>query len=187
MRPLSLFSRILFICLRLYWVFIAAHGLFLVVMSRSHSSLECLGFSLGSTSFRCTLSVVFAHRLCCSTACGVFLDQGSNLCPLLWQSDSKPLDYHSFFLKNSSLDVSEPSWRLSSWSWNSKWEWDVSCLSWIECFWFSCIIMLNAQMRIIVGWRWYSQDWTWALALLSAQFTSSSDLTLSSHLPLFFG
>ena len=29
-----------------------------------------------------------AHGLSCSTACGIFLDQGLNLCPLLWQADS---------------------------------------------------------------------------------------------------
>ena len=33
-------------------------------------------------------SVVVAHRLSCSAACGIFLDQGSNLCPLHWQVDS---------------------------------------------------------------------------------------------------
>ena len=33
-------------------------------------------------------SVVVAHGLCCSTACGIFPDQGSNLCPLHWQADS---------------------------------------------------------------------------------------------------
>ena len=27
-------------------------------------------------------AVVVAHGLSCSTACGIFLDQGSNLCPL---------------------------------------------------------------------------------------------------------
>ena len=31
-----------------------------------------------------------AHRLSCSTACGVFLDQGPNPCPLHWQADSYP-------------------------------------------------------------------------------------------------
>ena len=35
-----------------------------------------------------TGSVVVVHGLSCSTACGIFLDQGSNLCPLHWQSDS---------------------------------------------------------------------------------------------------
>ena len=36
-------------------------------------------------------SKVVAHRLCCSMACGIFLDQGSNPCPLPWQADSYPL------------------------------------------------------------------------------------------------
>ena len=31
------------------------------------------------------------HGLSCSTACGIFPDQGSNLCPLHWQADSYPL------------------------------------------------------------------------------------------------
>ena len=30
-------------------------------------------------------SVVVAHRLSCSAACGIFPDQGSNPCPLLWE------------------------------------------------------------------------------------------------------
>ena len=33
-------------------------------------------------------SVVVVHRLSCSTACGIFPDQGSNPCPLHWQADS---------------------------------------------------------------------------------------------------
>ena len=33
-------------------------------------------------------SVVVAHRLSCSAACGIFPDQGSNLCALHWQVDS---------------------------------------------------------------------------------------------------
>ena len=32
-----------------------------------------------------------AHRPSLSTACGIFPDQGSNLCPLHWQADSQPL------------------------------------------------------------------------------------------------
>ena len=35
-----------------------------------------------------TGSVVVAHRLSCSTACGIFLDQGSNPCLLHGQMDS---------------------------------------------------------------------------------------------------
>ena len=33
-------------------------------------------------------SVIVAHGLSCSTACGIFRDQGPNLCPLHWQEDS---------------------------------------------------------------------------------------------------
>ena len=33
-------------------------------------------------------SVVVVHGLSCSVACGIFLDQGLNLCPLHWQADS---------------------------------------------------------------------------------------------------
>ena len=40
-----------------------------------------------------TGSIVVAHGLSCSTACGVFPDQGSNLCLLHWQADSYPV-YH---------------------------------------------------------------------------------------------
>ena len=36
-------------------------------------------------------SVLAAHRLSCSAACGIFWDQGSNPCPLLWQASSYPL------------------------------------------------------------------------------------------------
>ena len=38
-------------------------------------------------------SVAVAHGLSCPTACGIFLDQVSNLCPLHWQADSYPLDH----------------------------------------------------------------------------------------------
>ena len=37
-----------------------------------------------------TGSVVVVRRLSCSKACGIFLDQGSNLCLLPWQADSLP-------------------------------------------------------------------------------------------------
>ena len=33
-------------------------------------------------------SVVVVHGLSCSAACGIFPDQGLNLCPLHWQADS---------------------------------------------------------------------------------------------------
>ena len=36
-------------------------------------------------------SVVVAHGLTCSVACGIFLDEGPNLCPFRWQEDSYSL------------------------------------------------------------------------------------------------
>ena len=40
-----------------------------------------------------TGSVVGAHRLSCSAACGIFQDQGSNPYLLHWQADSLPLNH----------------------------------------------------------------------------------------------
>jgi len=40
-----------------------------------------------------TGSMAVTHRLSCSTACGVFLDQGLNPCLLHWQADSLPLSH----------------------------------------------------------------------------------------------
>ena len=40
-----------------------------------------------------TGSVVVLHRLSCSTVCGIFLDEGSNLSLLRWQVDSLPPSY----------------------------------------------------------------------------------------------
>ena len=99
----------------LCWVFIALHGLSLVAMSESSSSLWPMGFSLQwllllwSTGFRCTGfsscgtwascmlwsagSVVVAHGLHCSVAYGIFLDQGLNTCLLHWQTESRPLHH----------------------------------------------------------------------------------------------
>ena len=61
----------------------------------------CSGFSccraqaLGTQSpvFRHTGSVVVGQGLSCSTACGIFPEQGLNLCPLLRQADSYPLHH----------------------------------------------------------------------------------------------
>ena len=81
-------------------------GFSLVAASGSYSSLQCTGFSLWwllllgvwALSTRASVvvarglqsagSVVVVHRLSCSTARGIFPDQGSNLCLLHWQADS---------------------------------------------------------------------------------------------------
>ena len=40
-----------------------------------------------------TVSVAVVHGLSCPGACGIFLDQGTNLCLLHWQADSLPLSH----------------------------------------------------------------------------------------------
>ena len=88
---------ILFIYLRLCWVFVSARGLSLAVASGGHSSSRCAGLSLSrplllrSTGSRRAGSVVVAHGPSCSVACGILPHQGSNPCPLHWQADSQPL------------------------------------------------------------------------------------------------
>ena len=56
-----------------------------------HGPLTIAASLVGSTGSRRTGSVVVAHGPSCSTACGIFPDQGSNLRPLHWQADSQPL------------------------------------------------------------------------------------------------
>ena len=89
-----------FICLFIYglcWVFVSVRGLSLVAASGGHSSSQCVDLSLSwplllwSTGSRRAGSVIVAHGPSCSTACGIFPDQGSNLCPLHWQANSQPL------------------------------------------------------------------------------------------------
>ena len=76
-----------------FTVFIAVHGLPLVAVSGGYSSSQYSGFSLRwplslwSMGSRARVSVVVAHRLSCSAECGIFLDQGLDLCSLHWQAD----------------------------------------------------------------------------------------------------
>ena len=98
----------LFIYLWLCWVFVAVHRLSLVAASGAATILRCGVQSSRCGGFCCcgawalgawasvvvgrglqsAGSVVVAHGLSCSTACGIFPDQGSNPCPLQWQVNS---------------------------------------------------------------------------------------------------
>ena len=89
----------LFIYFWLCWVFVSVRGLSLVAASGGHSSSRCVGLSLSrplllrSTGSRRADSVIVAHGLSCSAACGIFPDEGLNPCPLHWQADSQPLHH----------------------------------------------------------------------------------------------
>ena len=108
---------ILFIYFWLHWVFVAARGLSLVVVSGGYSSLWYVGFLLWwllllwSQSSRCVGSVVVAHGLqsagsvvvahglSCSVTCGIFQDQALNPCPLHWQADSFFFFFFNIFIR----------------------------------------------------------------------------------------
>ena len=71
------------------WVFFAVWAC--LCLQASH----CGGFSCcGAQALRwvgfCSWGM---HSLSCSVTCGIFPDQGSNLCLLLWQADSVPLSH----------------------------------------------------------------------------------------------
>ena len=68
---------------------VAASGGWLSSCGAQGFSLPWLLFLVGEHRLQgAWASVVVMQGLSCSTACGVFLDQGSNLCPLHWQVDS---------------------------------------------------------------------------------------------------
>ena len=90
-------SPTLFIYFWLCWSSFLCEGFLQLRRAGGHSSSRCAGLSLSrplplrSIGSRRTGSVVVAHRPSCSAACGIFPDQGSNLCSLHWQADSQPL------------------------------------------------------------------------------------------------
>ena len=86
------FFIVLFIYLRLLWVFISVRGLSLVAASGGHSPSRCAGLSLSRPLLlRSAGSVIVAHGPSRSAARGILQNQGSNPCPLHWQADSQPL------------------------------------------------------------------------------------------------
>ena len=83
-------------------LFIAVRGLLIAVASliaeyglqvRGLQQLWLTGSVVVARGLQSAGSVVVAHRLSCSVACGIFPDQGSNPCPLHWQADSLPLHH----------------------------------------------------------------------------------------------
>ena len=65
----------------LRWVFVAVHGLFSSCGEWGLLFIVVRGLLIvvsGAQALGAQASVVVAHGLCCSVACGIFLDQGSN-------------------------------------------------------------------------------------------------------------
>ena len=108
--PCNFYAFIYFLTyISLWWVFAAALRLSPVALSGGHSAafrlltvwlltaehrLQCAWASVVSNPrLQTTSSIVVTHCFCCSLACGIFLDQGSNLCLLHWRENSLPLSH----------------------------------------------------------------------------------------------
>ena len=119
-------------------VFVSVQGLSLVAASRGHSSSWCTSLSLSqpllfqSTGSRRAGSATVAHRPSCSTACGIFPDQGLNPCPLHWQEDAQPLHHQGssapFFFHKIALAIQG-----------------------LLCFWTSCEIFCSISVKNASG------------------------------------
>ena len=72
-------------CRELGLLFVAVLGLLITVAS--------LIVEPGLWGTWASVVAVPGHKLSCSTACGIFLDQGSNPCLLDWQANSLPLSH----------------------------------------------------------------------------------------------
>ena len=69
---------------------VAVHGLLIPMASlvTEHGLWVAQASVVAAPDRWSTGAVVEAHGPSCSAACGIFLDQGSNPCPLHWQVDS---------------------------------------------------------------------------------------------------
>ena len=96
--------------------------------------LPCSGFSprwlllLRAQALGTWASVVVEHRLSCPVQCGIFPDQGLNLCPLDWQADSYPLHHQGslvdIFERKAELDEFlplPPAPSAESWGQGGMW------------------------------------------------------------------
>ena len=90
MLGLHFFDQALPSCGKWGILFIVVHGFLIAVASLvAENRLQACGLQ----QLQPMGSVVVALGLSCSIACGIFLDQGSNLCALHLQTDSYPLHH----------------------------------------------------------------------------------------------
>ena len=138
-------------------------GLSLVAASGGHSSSRCAGLSLSrplllqSTGSRRACSAVVAHRPSCSAACGILPDQGSNPCPLHWQSDSQPLRHQGsprtfvsfvfffYLLIKSRIKDSSALKCLMIWSF-SNWR-EIEKVTGLVSFYYTCQEKISSQYK----------------------------------------
>ena len=78
---------------KLFILFWAALGLCCFGPAFSSCSEQGLPFVVVRWLLVVVASLIAEHWFSCSTAYGIFPNQGSNLCPLHWQADSDPLSH----------------------------------------------------------------------------------------------
>ena len=79
-------------------LFIVVLELLIVVAPQGAQALGTQALVAAAPKLWSTGPIVVLHRLSRSVACGIFLDQGSNPCPLPWQAVSLPLSHHGSLL-----------------------------------------------------------------------------------------
>ena len=89
-------------------LFIAMRGPLIIVASLvAEHRLQTRRLSNCGSRARRAGSVIVAHGPSCAAACGIFPDQGLNLCPLHWQADSQPLRHQGSPNANSLWNLSD--------------------------------------------------------------------------------
>ena len=119
---------------------------FLSIESRGYSSCSarashCSGFSCwGAWALGAQASVAAACGLSCYLACGIFPNQGSNMCPLHWQADSQSLEcqgnpHTCFFFFNelllSTYYVSRPVLGIEGKRWTTQSSTGAALREWV--------------------------------------------------------
>ena len=86
-----------------------------LLSSCSVQASDCGGFScFRALAQSAWVSVAVAYGLSCLVACRIFLDQGSDPCPLHWQADTQPLDHQGTHFSYISRIGFAGSWGFSS-------------------------------------------------------------------------
>lgn len=164
MHPFFFLNFYFLIYFWLHWVLVAVCELSLVAVTQGSSPAvthRLLLWSLllqsirsrahGLQQWRHVCSVVVTHGLGCPEAYGIFLNQGSNPCPLSWQADSQ--------LGKTTREVPPPTWIfiiLSSWSSSSSPTFNIKGRE-FPYAWYQIKFLLV----ISILWPLHSTSWLW--------------------------
>ena len=107
----SLFLAVPGLCCRSGFSLVVARKL-LIAMASPTAEHGLQGTRVSAIAALEHSSIVVVHGPSCSAAYGISQDQGSNLCPLHWQTDSPPLSHqgnpYRCFLRYLALPIFKP-------------------------------------------------------------------------------